>query len=441
MPQLFTSITTLTLVVLTLFVSGCSEPHPIVFEPNLVHAMKYQIREEVPMEQASEDAFWVVSEMFGTPDAPTLPTIILEDEELATVVSMDRLLAASGPADIPGRGLYRKHCVSCHGVTGDGRGLTAALLNPYPRDYRKGVFKFKSTRRGAKPTREDLHGLIKNGIPGSAMVAIPELTDEDTDALVDYVIYLSWRGELERTLMDDAIFELDLEDGDRIINPAGLQSKDEETKELFEESWELAEDYAIEIAEAWLEAEDEFVPVPAPPAEIPVPDSYAQYLQMSAGENADALAASVQRGGELFVGKIASCGKCHGNQGLGDGQTTDYDDWTKDWTSGAGLKPEDRESLVPLLARGAMTPINAKPRNFRLGVFHGGADAASLYRRITIGIEGSPMPAVTYVSGEFERDDVWHLINFIRSLKSDEPVGPSDSAEAPAAADLATAGI
>ncbi len=50
------------------------------------------------------------------------------------------------------------------------------------------------------------------------MIKIPALTDADVDALVDYVIYLSWRGELERRIIDDAIYELDLAGGDRILN-------------------------------------------------------------------------------------------------------------------------------------------------------------------------------------------------------------------------------
>ena len=33
------------------------------------------------------------------------------------------------------------------------------------------------------------------------------------------------------------------------------------------------------------------------------------------------------------------------------------------------------------------------------------------------GIEGSPMPAATLVEGQFEEDDVWHLINFVRALQ------------------------
>lgn len=401
-----------------LLISGCGgEPKPLEFEPNLVHAMKYEIKEGVSMDQASEDAFWVVTEMFGTPEEPKLPEIVTEDEDFASLVSLENLTKASGHAGVDGRGLYQTHCATCHGVTGNGRGELSSTMSPYPRDYRKGVFKFKSTERGEKPTREDLAGLIKNGISGSRMVAIPNLTDDDVNALVDYVIYLSWRGQLERMLIDDAIYELDFEAGDRVINPAAQFSADEEQKEMFDDSWELAEDFAVEIAEAWLEAPDAVVEVPEVPADFVVPNSYAEYLEIASGDQAEVLAASVARGGELFKGKIAACSKCHGEAGRGDGQNTDYDDWTKEWTVGIGIKPDSRDELISLLARGALPPVNAKPRNFELGTFHGGEKSEDLYRRITQGIEGSPMPAVTFVDGEFEENDVWHLINYIRSLK------------------------
>lgn len=401
-------------------IGGCnSEPKPLEFEPNLVYAMKYQMKEGVPTEQASEDAFWLVTEMFGTPENPKLPTVVTEDDDLASVVSLENLVKASGRIGEEGRGLYQTHCVTCHGVTGNGRGELSATMNPYPRDYRKGVFKFKSTERGEKPTREDLAGLIKNGINGSRMVAIPNLTDEDVEALVDYVIYLSWRGELERMLMDDAIYELDFEEGDRIINPANRNAADEELKEEFDDAWELAEEFVMDIGDAWLEAPDAVVEVPDPPADFVVPNSHEEYVAAMADDRAETLVASVARGRELFKGKIAACSKCHGENGRGDGQNTDYDDWTKEWTLGIGIKPENRDELIKLLARGALPPVNAKPRNFALGAFHGGAKAKDLYMRITQGIEGSPMPAVTFVDGQFEEDDVWHLINFIRSLQED----------------------
>ncbi len=410
------------LCAVTALMIGCaSEPPPLEFEPNLVHAMKYQIKEGIPvekMDRASDDAFWVVTEMFGTPSDPKLPTIVSEDEDLASLVSIDNLYRASGRVGEEGRGLYQTHCVTCHGTTGNGRGELSATMNPYPRDYRKGVFKFKSTERGEKPTREDLAGLIKNGINGSRMVAIPNLTEEDVEALVDYVIYLSWRGEVERMLVDDAIYELDLSDEDRIIDPMA-RNADGEAKEAFDEAWELAEDFVADVGEAWLEAPDAIVEVPDPPADFVVPDSHAEFVAAMNDERAEKLKASVARGAELFKGKIAACNKCHGDLGRGDGQNTDYDDWTKEWTVGIGIKPENRSELVSLLARGALPPLNAVPRNFSLGAFHGGAKAKDLYTRITQGIEGSPMPAVTFVEGEFEEDDVWHLINFIRSLQEE----------------------
>src|SRR5581483_2546602 len=40
--------------------------------------------------------------------------------------------------------VYRLQCMQCHGLTGDGRGPTAKWVNPHPRDYRPGVFKFLS---------------------------------------------------------------------------------------------------------------------------------------------------------------------------------------------------------------------------------------------------------------------------------------------------------
>ena len=41
----------------------------------------------------------------------------------------------------------------------------AAVLEPYPRDYRRGVFKYTSTRAGAKPIRKDLQRTLYRGVP------------------------------------------------------------------------------------------------------------------------------------------------------------------------------------------------------------------------------------------------------------------------------------
>ena len=104
--------------------------------------------------------------------------------------------AVAGP-----RGLYREHCVHCHGITGDGAGPTSAFLNPYPRDYRRGLYKFKSTQRAAEPTTDDLMRTLTDGLQGSYMPSFKLLPEVDRRALVEYVKYLSMRGEMELTLL------------------------------------------------------------------------------------------------------------------------------------------------------------------------------------------------------------------------------------------------
>ena len=184
-----------------------------------------------------------------------------------------------------------------------------------------------------------------------------------------------------------------------------------------------AQDIISGIADEWLSAADLVAAAPAPPADIPVADSHADFVALSKGEQADALAKSVARGHELFLSNLAGCSKCHGPLGKGDGGNKDYDDWTKDWTLKVGIDPAKHpEKLVPLMARGALPPRFAMPRDFTAGVFHGGEKSSDLYRRITQGIPGSPMPSATFVPGKYEQQDVWHLINFIRSLKKVEEV-------------------
>ena len=60
-------------------------------------------------------------------------------------------------------------------------------------------------------------------------------------------------------------------------------------------------------------------------------------------DSAETKAASIKRGRELFYGPIANCVKCHGDSALGDGQTSDYDDWTKE----LGLPKTDDLRAVP----------------------------------------------------------------------------------------------
>ena len=67
--------------------------------------------------------------------------------------------------------LYLERCASCHGKSGHGDGEYAGLLNPRPRDFTSGRFKFRSTDTGGLPTDEDLVHSITEGLHGTSMPA------------------------------------------------------------------------------------------------------------------------------------------------------------------------------------------------------------------------------------------------------------------------------
>lgn len=84
--------------------------------------------------------------------------------------------------------VYRKACAACHGDRGDGLGPAAAYLEPRPRDFTSGTFKFRSTPNGEIPTDADLLRIVQEGIPGTQMPAWKQvLTDRE---MADVVAYL-----------------------------------------------------------------------------------------------------------------------------------------------------------------------------------------------------------------------------------------------------------
>lgn len=86
-----------------------------------------------------------------------------------------------------GKLAYERYCVGCHGENGDGRGEAARFLNPRPRNFVLGNFKFSSTRAGQLPTDADLMRTIRNGLRGSSMPSFNLLPDRTVEALVAYV--------------------------------------------------------------------------------------------------------------------------------------------------------------------------------------------------------------------------------------------------------------
>ncbi len=317
--------------------------------------------------------------LFGTPDEP----YVFPESGL----DIKKIRLAAGPAETVKshvrRGLYRQHCVHCHGISGDGAGPTAAFLNPYPRDYRQGKFKFKSTQFAAKPTDADLLQTLTEGIPGTAMPSFKLLPLDEREALVEYVKYLSMRGEVELAL-------------------ARYLFVDEETLELNRST--LVE-FLAEVAESWAAAPQEVVRPETQPAHV---------LATDPAEKARLLAESIERGRKLFAGEKAACVKCHGPTGLGDSEDKLYDDWNKD---------KDPEKFGEEAVSWVLPRQQLRPRNLRLGIYRGGRRPLDLFRRIYTGIYGGPMPGTGPSPGReatLSEEEIWSLVDYVRSLPYEE---------------------
>jgi mono/diheme cytochrome c family protein len=364
-------ILNLSLIFCFLLFAGCSWSEPPQFGLNT----EGRHPQSITADQAASIT-GTLERLFGTPDNPAVPEGI--------DLNLDLLKMAAGPigsdaADQPW-GLYRKHCLACHGLSGDGAGPNAADLDPYPRDFRNGVFKYTSTAGTAKPLKEDLLHTLRNGIPGTAMPSLARLPDEQIESFVEYVKYLSIRGETElyflQTIVDEhAALPLNqrkiVADG---VIPAAM-------------SWDRAADMAV-----------------VPPS-MPRADTIEQ------------LSVSIDRGRELFRTMGAQCFLCHGWTGKGDGRRTDlYDDWNK-------RKIADTPERIQDIALRFQLPLQSLPaRNLTEGVFHGGDRPIDLYRRISAGIKGTPMPAAGPApgrNGALSPEDVWHVVNYVRSLSKE----------------------
>ncbi len=270
---------------------GCSKEQPP--ELHYVSRAYPEELEGLPLEHLEE----TMVRYFGTPQNPTV-LIDGEPEEVEVEEASDTDKGDDGEADgeedaeptIPlvevidtdelrkGAKIYNRRCLPCHGATGDGNGPVAKYMNPLPRDFRLGIFKFKSTQPNAKPRRADIARTIVDGARGTSMPSFRFLPDDEIDALITYVMGLSHRGEFEYRMS--------------VILAEEYYPEDEVEPELSPEIFE-------EIIATWEEAESKIV-YPVTPEVV----------------NNEA---SILRGQELFLKH--NCSKCHGQSGRG--QTKD----------------------------------------------------------------------------------------------------------------------
>ncbi len=107
------------------------------------------------------------------------------------VAALFAVTARATPPDaaVAARGAkaFNRYCISCHGQDGDGRGPTAAYVDPAPRDFTSGTFKFRSTPSGTLPTDADLYRTITTGLHQTVMPRWDAMTALERHDLVQYV--------------------------------------------------------------------------------------------------------------------------------------------------------------------------------------------------------------------------------------------------------------
>ena len=324
-----------------------------------------------------------------------------------SVASGDICFVDGGTVIQSGRVLYMRHCSHCHGTSGDGNGPTARYLTPKPRDYRNGVFKFTSTNDMSKAAREDVLRVVKYGIPGTYMPSFLLMTDEEHHAIVEYVRFLTLRGEFERKLVAELSSD---------YSKAALDSrlKDEKKADILKELNEfLADDLkesanslGDELAEIWATSDSEGALVV--PSITRIPDS----------------SESRRRGRELYLSKALNCADCHGIDGAGNGpQTIAFE-----------KNPTTSELYNEPGLHDVWDNLN-QPRNLQLGMYRGGRRPIDLFRRIHAGIKGSRMPSFKNTPHE----DIWNIVNYILSVPFETEPGGTGIAPSAAAAATVTA--
>jgi mono/diheme cytochrome c family protein len=306
-----------------------------------------------PGQRAELESF--LNKTFGTPAHPTVEGL---EADVVKDLQVDKKTLEEGSH------LFRRHCLHCHGLTGNGQGPTATWVNPHPRDYRRGIFKFTSSDQPSgtrKPRREDLVRTVTQGVEGTSMPAFGAqsnsqfgvLPEDQINKLVSYVIHLSLRGQVEYQVMAEIL---------------GQQSKPREKVDVEGGVAGFARERVETLAGYWREADNDVIK----------PEG-GQKKDLTGTE----LQASIKRGYELFVKPgEASCISCH--KDFGRQNNFLYDTW------GTIVRPMD----------------------LTLGVYRGGRRPIDLYWRMYSGINGANMPAF---SSSLEPKQIWDVVNFVKA--------------------------
>lgn len=124
--------------------------------------------------------------------------LVLAIAALTTLVSCseshfkeDKIFAggvyASAKALNDGKSTYTEYCMPCHGVNGDGNGVSAKGLQVPPRNFKLGQYKFGNVVSGELPHDEDFYKILREGLTGTAMLPWKEMSEQQMFNVVQYI--------------------------------------------------------------------------------------------------------------------------------------------------------------------------------------------------------------------------------------------------------------
>ena len=373
-------------VLAALGLAGCGQPPAATFS--------LDAKTEELVREARDSVDKVLNENFGTPNR-----LVAWEKFPIDYGKPDPKAESNDPHShagwrlVEGRNLYMTHCQHCHGVTGDGKGPTSRFLNPRPRDYRQGTFKFKSTQRALKPSRKDLFHILEQGIPGTYMPSFVLLGEEKLGLIIDYVRWLSIRGNTELRLTSELAA---LSATKKDIKRAAVEGKKEADvvaevmKSVNEELPGQVDDITNGLAEAWANAElEESVVVPKVKRTPPTKES-------------------IEKGRVFFLSlnpkKKTECAECHGKLARGDGPNTE-----KYWPI-PNSQPERKYEVAGLHDEWGFPQ---QPRNLTRGIYRGGRRPIDIFRRVHEGIPGTQMAGFATV---LTHEEIWDVVNYVLSV-------------------------
>jgi mono/diheme cytochrome c family protein len=204
-----------------------------------------------------------------------LPAILLVYVYLAARGVHDQVAVRGPTAAAPvhnfpesaGIRLYAQNCARCHGLRGTADGATSPYLDPPARRFGEERFMLCSTENGI-PTDADLEYVLRHGIPGTAMPAFDNLTDEERQTLVAHIRWLTRTGLYARLYQ---------------------RAKKQDPEDI------------PDVAELSTTAAKQSIPGPALEVSDTPPEPTPE---------------SIARGGVTFT---KNCATCHGPKGAGDG--------------------------------------------------------------------------------------------------------------------------